>query len=135
MDSDIKLKIFGVAFQAPPGSQASSRGEAKDSALLSSRDAARHGGTSNSCFISGSRPPNVSGAPVGGEQRLWVRRTLSSAAGSPGAGGLFSSPVLTCMSIPSKYQDAQRYSEKPKALSSLRTDENQGMGKIGRAHV
>ena len=27
------------AFQAPPGSQASSRGEAKDSALLSSRDA------------------------------------------------------------------------------------------------
>lgn len=32
------------------------------------------------------------------------------------------------MSIPSKYQDAQRYSEKPKALSSLRTDENQGMG-------
>ena len=31
---------LGVAFQAPPGSQASSRGEAKDSALLSSRDAA-----------------------------------------------------------------------------------------------
>ena len=31
---------IGVAFQAPPGSQASSRGEAKDSALLSSRDAA-----------------------------------------------------------------------------------------------
>ena len=30
----------GVAFQAPPGSQASSRGEAKDSALLSSHDAA-----------------------------------------------------------------------------------------------
>ena len=30
---------LGVAFQAPPGSQASSRGEAKDSALLSSRDA------------------------------------------------------------------------------------------------
>ena len=30
---------IGVAFQAPPGSQASSRGEAKDSALLSSRDA------------------------------------------------------------------------------------------------
>ena len=29
--------IDGVAFQAPPGSQASSRGEAKDSALLSSR--------------------------------------------------------------------------------------------------
>ena len=29
----------GVAFQAPPGSQASCRGEAKDSALLSSRDA------------------------------------------------------------------------------------------------
>ena len=29
---------LGVAFQAPPGSQASSRGEAKDSALLSSRD-------------------------------------------------------------------------------------------------
>ena len=29
----------GVAFQAPPGSQDSSRGEAKDSALLSSRDA------------------------------------------------------------------------------------------------
>ena len=29
----------GVAFQAPPGSQASSRGEAKDSALLSTRDA------------------------------------------------------------------------------------------------
>ena len=29
----------GVAFQAPPGSQASSRGQAKDSALLSSRDA------------------------------------------------------------------------------------------------
>ena len=27
---------LGVAFQAPPGSQASSRGEAKDSALLSS---------------------------------------------------------------------------------------------------
>ena len=27
------------AFQAPPGSQASSRGETKDSALLSSRDA------------------------------------------------------------------------------------------------
>ena len=32
------------------------------------------------------------------------------------------------MSIPSKYQDAQRYSEKPKALSSLRTGETQGMG-------
>ena len=32
---------LGVAFQAPPGSQASSRGEAKDSALLSSRDAKR----------------------------------------------------------------------------------------------
>ena len=32
-------KHLGVAFQAPPGSQASSRGEAKDSALLSSRDA------------------------------------------------------------------------------------------------
>ena len=30
---------IGVAFQAPPGSQASSRGEAKDSALLSSHDA------------------------------------------------------------------------------------------------
>ena len=30
---------LGVAFQAPPGSQASSRGETKDSALLSSRDA------------------------------------------------------------------------------------------------
>ena len=30
---------LGVAFQTPPGSQASSRGEAKDSALLSSRDA------------------------------------------------------------------------------------------------
>ena len=30
---------LGVAFQGPPGSQASSRGEAKDSALLSSRDA------------------------------------------------------------------------------------------------
>ena len=30
---------LGVAFQAPPGSQASSRGEAKDCALLSSRDA------------------------------------------------------------------------------------------------
>ena len=30
---------FGVAFQAPPGSQASSRGEAKDFALLSSHDA------------------------------------------------------------------------------------------------
>ena len=29
---------LGVAFQAPPGSQTSSRGEAKDSALLSSRD-------------------------------------------------------------------------------------------------
>ena len=29
-----------ILFQAPPGSQASSRGEAKDSALLSSRDAA-----------------------------------------------------------------------------------------------
>ena len=29
---------LGVAFQAPPGSQASSRGEAKDSALLSSHD-------------------------------------------------------------------------------------------------
>ena len=29
----------GVAFQAPPGSQASARGEAKDSARLSSRDA------------------------------------------------------------------------------------------------
>ena len=34
---------LGVAFQAPPGSQASSRGEAKDSALLSSRDAALSG--------------------------------------------------------------------------------------------
>ena len=35
------LPVFkdGVAFQAPPVSQASSRGEAKDSALLSSRDA------------------------------------------------------------------------------------------------
>ena len=32
-------EVIGVAFQAPPGSQASSRGEAKDSALLSSRDA------------------------------------------------------------------------------------------------
>ena len=31
------LAAVGVAFQAPPGSQASSRGEAKDSALLSSR--------------------------------------------------------------------------------------------------
>ena len=30
---------LGVAFQAPPGSQASFHGEAKDSALLSSRDA------------------------------------------------------------------------------------------------
>ena len=30
---------LGLAFQAPSGSQASSRGEAKDSALLSSRDA------------------------------------------------------------------------------------------------
>ena len=31
--------IFKIsAFQAPPGSQGSSRGEAKDSALLSSRD-------------------------------------------------------------------------------------------------
>ena len=29
---------LGVAFQAPPGSQTSSRREAKDSALLSSRD-------------------------------------------------------------------------------------------------
>ena len=33
---------LGVAFQAPPGSQASSRGEAKDSTHLSSRDAQRH---------------------------------------------------------------------------------------------
>ena len=30
---------LGVEFQVPPGSQASSRGQAKDSALLSSRDA------------------------------------------------------------------------------------------------
>ena len=30
---------LGVAFQAPSGSQASSRGEAKDSAVLTSRDA------------------------------------------------------------------------------------------------
>ena len=34
-----KVPGIGVAFQAPPGSQASSRGQAKDSALLSSRDA------------------------------------------------------------------------------------------------
>ena len=33
------LRELPRAFQAPPGSQASSRGEAKDSALLSSRDA------------------------------------------------------------------------------------------------
>ena len=32
-------KDLGVALQTPPGSQASPRGEAKDSALLSSRDA------------------------------------------------------------------------------------------------
>ena len=32
-------KDLGVAFHAPPGSQASPRGEAKDSALLPSRDA------------------------------------------------------------------------------------------------
>ena len=31
--------LVPLRFQAPPGSQASSRGEAKDSALLSSRDA------------------------------------------------------------------------------------------------
>ena len=34
---------LGVAFQAPPGSQASSRGESKDSALLSNRDAQTQG--------------------------------------------------------------------------------------------
>ena len=34
-----KMKIMAIDGQAPPGSQASSRGEAKDSALLSSRDA------------------------------------------------------------------------------------------------
>ena len=33
----------GVAFQDPPGCQASSRGEAKDSAVLPSRDADRMG--------------------------------------------------------------------------------------------
>ena len=33
---DREGRDLGVAFQAPPGSQASSRGEAKDSALLSS---------------------------------------------------------------------------------------------------
>ena len=32
-------KDLGVAFQAPTGSQASPRGEAKDSALLPSREA------------------------------------------------------------------------------------------------
>ena len=37
--SRVLMSIVGVAFQAPQGSQASSRGEAKDSALLSSRDA------------------------------------------------------------------------------------------------
>ena len=37
--SEVPRRDLGVAFQAPPGSQASSRGEAKDSALLSSRDA------------------------------------------------------------------------------------------------
>ena len=34
-----KLTSIGVASHAPPGSQASPRGEAKDSALLPSRDA------------------------------------------------------------------------------------------------
>lgn len=32
------------------------------------------------------------------------------------------------MEVPSKHQDAQRHSEKPTALRSLRTDENQGVG-------
>ena len=43
-DKNILYKMLNVTLetccvQAPPGSQASSRGEAKDSALLSSRDA------------------------------------------------------------------------------------------------
>lgn len=39
------------------------------------------------------------------------------------------------MSIPSKYQDVQRYSEKPKTLSSLRTGENQGMGTESKIQI
>ena len=55
---------LGVAFQAPPGSQASSRGEAKDSALLSSRDE----GPETPCFSKrygkGRRYLSVSSAKV-----------------------------------------------------------------------
>lgn len=34
---------------------------------------------------------------MGGERWLQVRRTLGSAAGSPGAGGLFSSPEMASL--------------------------------------
>ena len=60
MDSTISRegRDLGVAFQAPPGSQASSRGEAKDSALLSSRDA-RNAGDVGSILDGGTKKPQA----------------------------------------------------------------------------
>lgn len=43
-----------------------------------------------------------------GEQRLRVRRTLSSAAGSPGAGGLFSSPEAASSQERSRLKPGQK---------------------------
>lgn len=44
---------------------------------------------------------------MGGEQWLRVRRTLSSAAGSPGAGGLFSSPEVASSQERSRLKPGQ----------------------------
>ena len=83
---------LGVAFQAPPGSQASSRGEAKDSALLSSRDASRRveEGLSRSLSGGGGKPsfPSPSAGdlrelarvPLRGEGIFMVAPSFSSSA-------------------------------------------------------
>ena len=60
------------AFQAPPGSQASSRGEAKDSALLSSRDAGcpwdspgKNTGVASLNLLKGKQGNGIENAEVG----------------------------------------------------------------------
>ena len=62
---------LGVAFQAPPGSQASSRGEAKDSALLSSRDAGL------------LEPPERQGVAQGASEKTLILWSWEGPLGTP----------------------------------------------------
>ena len=74
------FKLLGDFYQAPPGSQASSRGEAKDSALLSSRDAGLLEPSERLCDPIDGSPPGSSITGILQARTLeWVAISFSNA--------------------------------------------------------